>query len=116
MIAAALLTSCLGSRGEGTADTANVPNKPASLESKSWGGVECADLAIPFDYAATTSDAFLLKLSRLRALKPSELIGVLLVNTGAPRRSLAQNAACYFSRDIIDRFEIVAWDPCGTDE
>jgi len=99
--------------------TTTLPYEPTPLEWKSCEGVECADLTVPFDYFTQPSGTFTLRLSRQRALKSSERIGVLLVNPGgpgAPGRSLAQNAAYYFSRDIIDRFDIVAWDPRGTGE
>lgn len=122
-----LLASC-GSDSppaDTTADTTSgspittLPYEAQSLEWKSCDGVECADLTVPFDYYTQPSGTFTLKLSRQRALKSDERIGVLLVNPGgpgAPGRSLAQNAAYYFSREIIDRFDIVAWDPRGTGE
>lgn len=102
-----------------TAPTSTLPYAPKPLEWKSCNGVECAELTVPFDYFTQPSGTFTLKLSRQRALKSSERIGVLLVNPGgpgAPGSSLAQNAAYYFSRDIIDHFDIVAWDPRGTGE
>ncbi len=98
---------------------ATLPYEPTPLEWKSCNGVECAELVVPYDYFSQPSATFTLKLSRQRALKSSERIGVLLVNPGgpgAPGSSLAQNAAYYFSREIIDRFDIVAWDPRGTGE
>ena len=33
---------------------------------------------------------------------------------GAPGTSLAQNAAYYFSKDLMTHFDIVGWDPRGT--
>jgi pimeloyl-ACP methyl ester carboxylesterase len=97
--------------------TTTLPYEARPLEWKSCDGVECAELEVPFDYFAQPTGTFTLQLSRQRALKSSERIGVLLVNPGgpgAPGRSLAKNAAYYFSRDVIDRFDIVAWDPRGT--
>jgi pimeloyl-ACP methyl ester carboxylesterase len=101
----------------GVAPTTTLPYETQPLEWKSCDGVECAEIEVPFDYFTQPTGTFTLQLSRQRALKSSERIGVLLVNPGgpgAPGRSLAQNAAYYFSRDIIDRFDIVAWDPRGT--
>ena len=103
----------------GGSPTTTLPYEPRPLEWKSCDGVECAELVVPYDYFTQPSGTFTLKLSRQPALKSSERIGVLLVNPGgpgAPGSSLAQNAAYYFSRDIIDRFDIVAWDPRGTGE
>jgi pimeloyl-ACP methyl ester carboxylesterase len=128
LVAAVLISASCGD-GSQTVDTSAVadtvapttilPYVPTPLEWKSCNGVECADLTVPFDYFTQPSGTFTLKLSRQRALKSTERIGVLLVNPGgpgAPGRSLAQNAAYYFSRDVIDRFDIVAWDPRGTGE
>ncbi len=101
------------------APTSTLPYEPTPLEWKSCNGVECAELVVPYDYFTQPSGTFTLKISRQRALKSSERIGVLLVNPGgpgAPGSSLAQNAAYYFSREVIDRFDIVAWDPRGTGE
>lgn len=103
----------------GGTPTTVLPYEATPVEWKSCDGVECAELTVPFDYFTQPSGTFTLKLSRQRALKSDQRIGVLLVNPGgpgAPGRSLAQNAAYYFSRDIIDRFDIVAWDPRGTGE
>lgn len=129
-IVAALLAAC-GSNQASTSSTdtaaptdtaaatttSTLPFEPTPLEWKSCNGVECADLEVPFDYFTQPSATFTLHLSRQRALKPDQRIGVLLVNPGgpgAPGSSLAQNAAYYFSRDILDHFDIVAWDPRGT--
>ncbi len=99
--------------------TSTLPFQPKPLEWKSCNGVECAELAVPYDYFTQPTGTFTLKLSRQRALKTDQRIGVLLVNPGgpgAPGSSLAQNAAYYFSRDVIDHFDIIAWDPRGTGE
>jgi len=112
---AALLASSCGSSPRTTPD----PVVVNSLEWTSCSGVECAELDVPFDYNDPSLGTFTLKVSRQRALKADQRVGVLIVNPGGPGGpgvSLAQNAAFYFSRDIIDRFDIVAWDPRGTGE
>jgi pimeloyl-ACP methyl ester carboxylesterase len=104
---------------ESATSRSSLPFEPKPLEWKGCNGVECAELEVPRDYFAQTSATFTLKLERQRALKPEERIGVLLVNPGGPGvpgSSLAQNAAYYFSRDVLDHFDIVAWDPRGTGE
>ena len=128
-VATALLAACGGNSTTTTSNsvaatdapepttTSTLPFTPKPLEWKSCNGVECASLEVPFDYFEQPSATFTLHLSRQRALKPDQRIGVLLVNPGgpgAPGSSLAQNAAYYFSRDILDHFDIVAWDPRGT--
>jgi pimeloyl-ACP methyl ester carboxylesterase len=96
---------------DGTAPTG------ASLEWKKCGDVECAELRVPRDHDDPSSSEVTLPLSRLRAGDDDKRVGVLLVNPGgpgAPGTSLPLNAAYYLSREIIDSFDIVSWDPRGT--
>lgn len=114
-LAALLVVASCGSGRDKAPESAGA----TPLEWTSCNGVECATLDVPFDYTDPSRGTFTLKVSRQRALKPSERIGVLIVNPGGPGGpgvSLAQNAAFYFSRDVIDHFDIVAWDPRGTGE
>ena len=88
-----------------------------SPEWKKCGDIECASISVPFDYASPELGSFTLPLTRLRALDDDLRQGVLLVNPGgpgAPGTSLAQNAAYYFSKDLMTHFDIVGWDPRGT--
>ena len=88
-----------------------------SPEWKKCGDIECTTISVPFDYASPELGSFTLPLTRLRALDDDLRQGVLLVNPGgpgAPGTSLAQNAAYYFSKDLMTQFDIVGWDPRGT--
>ena len=88
-----------------------------SPEWKKCGDIECASISVPFNYASPELGSFTLPLTRLRALDDDLRQGVLLVNPGgpgAPGTSLAQNAAYYFSKDLMTHFDIVGWDPRGT--
>ena len=112
-LCAVLLAASCGS----SQPTTSEPTTTTALDWTSCNGVECADLEVPFDYDDPSLGTFTLKVSRQRALKADQRVGVLIVNPGGPGGpgvSLAQNAAFYFSRDIIERFDIVAWDPRGT--
>ena len=86
-------------------------------EWKKCGDIECTTISVPYDYASPELGSFTLPLTRLRALDDDLRKGVLLVNPGgpgAPGTSLAQNAAYYFSKDLMTHFDIVGWDPRGT--
>jgi len=86
-------------------------------EWKKCGDIECTTISVPYDYASPELGSFTLPLTRLRALDDDLRQGVLLVNPGgpgAPGTSLAQNAAYYFSKDLMTHFDIVGWDPRGT--
>ncbi|MEY3588422.1 MAG: hypothetical protein RJA47_1018 [Actinomycetota bacterium] len=82
-------------------------------------GDECGTIKVPFDYSDPSIGEFTLHLRRHPAQEPSERIGSLLVNPGGPGFGgifLAEQAGSYFSSDLTDRFDIVAWDPRGTGE
>ena len=78
---------------------------------------QVGDLTVPLDYADPSKGTINLFVARHLAAKPSERIGTLLVNPGGPGFGgslLATNPSGYFSPDLIDRFDIVGWDPRGT--
>lgn len=97
--------------------SSSAPSPTPSVEWKKCGDIECAEIRVPLDYDDPSAGEATLPLSLLRAANNESRIGVLLVNPGgpgAPGTSLAQNAAYYFSRDLLDSFDIVGWDPRGT--
>jgi pimeloyl-ACP methyl ester carboxylesterase len=83
------------------------------------GNAECALLAVPLDHDDPDVGTIDLALVRRRAKVPDERIGVLLYNPGGPAASgtnLMLNEWVWtdiFSRDLIERFDIVSWDPRG---
>lgn len=83
----------------------------------STADADCAIIQVPFDHDRPELGTFDLPVSRHRARDPKERIGVLFVNPGGPGGSglwLAQDADAYFSSEIVDRFDIIGWDPRGT--
>jgi pimeloyl-ACP methyl ester carboxylesterase len=79
--------------------------------------LECTTLTVPLDYSVAGNDSIDLPVKRHLARKPAQRIGSLLVNPGGPGfggTSLADAAESIFSPDILDRFDIVGWDPRGT--
>ena len=98
------------------ATTSTVLENPPP-EWKKCGDIECTTITVPFDYSSPELGTFQIPLTRQRALDDDLRQGVLLVNPGgpgAPGTSLAQNAAYYFSKDLMTHFDIVGWDPRGT--
>jgi pimeloyl-ACP methyl ester carboxylesterase len=80
-------------------------------------GLECTTLPVPLDPAEPAKGTVALYLKRRPAGQPTERIGSLLVNPGGPGvpgTLLVDNAAAAFSPDLLDHFDIVAWDPRGT--
>ena len=81
--------------------------------------VECGNIEVPFDYSDPEKGSFVLYIKKRNAANQADRIGSMLVNPGGPGfggSSLADDAQYYFSQDLIDRFDIIAWDPRGTGE
>jgi pimeloyl-ACP methyl ester carboxylesterase len=80
-------------------------------------GVETGSITVPMDYADPSKGTFSLHVARHLARRPSERIGSLLVNPGGPGfagSNFAVSAAQIYDQSLLDRFDIVAWDPRGT--
>ena len=81
------------------------------------GGVEEGSLEVPLDYADPEGATLELYVARHRALDPGRRIGTLLVNPGGPGfggSDLAWAAEQIYGQELLDRFDIVGWDPRGT--
>ena len=81
------------------------------------GKSECGELAVPFDYDNPTVGSFTLFLTRLPATDSVKKIGSMLVNPGGPGfggSGVARDAEYYFSSELIERFDVIGWDPRGT--
>jgi hypothetical protein len=92
-------------------------NWKACDDSGSTTTVQCSTLQVPFDYNNPSAGTFTLYVKLLPAANPTLRIGSMMVNPGGPGfggSSLADDASYYFSTDITDHFDIIAWDPRGT--
>jgi pimeloyl-ACP methyl ester carboxylesterase len=79
-------------------------------------GFQCAQLVVPFDYAEPDGPRFTLPVVKLPAADPSQRIGTLVINPGGPGASGVQYALAArleFPAAILDRFDIVGFDPRG---
>lgn len=79
--------------------------------------LDCADFKVPYDYTGRTKGEFTLKLVRHSAADRAQRIGSMLVNPGGPGFGgtfIAENADSYLSQDLLDRFDVIGWDPRGT--
>jgi len=77
---------------------------------------DCAELLVPIDYADLTVGSFEIALLRYKAQDPKNRIGSLVINPGGPGSSgvdYAYNAEYYFDPDVLDRYDIVGFDPRG---
>ena len=118
-----LVTAVACSDGVSTETASNQQRVAAVREwssSLEWedcaGGLECTTFEVPYDYENPSIGTFRLPVTRRLANNLSERIGTLLINPGGPGAAALDYVAYadqVFSNSIVDRFDIVAWDPRG---
>jgi pimeloyl-ACP methyl ester carboxylesterase len=82
-------------------------------------GIDSGSLEVPLDWSDPSGDTITLFMMRHRALDDSRRIGTLLVNPGGPGAAgsvFAEYADGIYTQDLLDRFDIIGWDPRGTGE
>jgi pimeloyl-ACP methyl ester carboxylesterase len=102
--------------GDGSAPTSEFSPAPL-VWSDCARRLQCARLQVPLDYDDPSKGTISLNIERRPAGTPSQRIGSLLVNPGGPGVGgtiLAEQADAAFSPNLLNRFDIVAWDPRGT--
>jgi pimeloyl-ACP methyl ester carboxylesterase len=107
-----------------TAYTQSQPDYPKTLsgyyaQEINWKSCnqdfQCATLAVPIDYKKLSTGTFEIALLKYEA-RTSKKIGSLIVNPGGPGGSgvdYAYAAEYIFSPTILDRYDIVGFDPRG---
>ena len=87
------------------------------LAWKSCGkGLQCTTFKVPMDYEAIDKNTFTLSVIRHLATDKKKRIGTLFVNPGGPGGSAydyAQAATQIVSNKIVQRFDILGFDPRG---
>ena len=111
------LTSCSGDDddSDNSSSTTQAGSAESALEWRECGDdVECGGLVVPLDHENPDGETITLALERRKA--SGDRIGALLANPGGPGASgmsMVDDAPSFFSDDILDHFDIVAWDPRG---
>jgi len=109
LLAVVLVSGLLVSCG-----TSTFTDRTGSLVWHRCGGIECTTLSVPLDWSRPAAGRITLSLARRPA--DGHRTGVLLTNPGGPGGSgiqLVQQAGDAFDSAILDRFDIVSWDPRG---
>ncbi|HEV3227372.1 MAG TPA: alpha/beta hydrolase [Acidimicrobiales bacterium] len=89
---------------------------PSPVQWANCGGrLKCATVKVPLDYANPSGPRIDVAINESPARKPSERIGVLLVNPGGPGGSGLDFVASGLdvSATILDRFDVIGFDPRG---
>lgn len=101
-----------------TVETPPVDEPDSRIEWQEIGEqLEQAVLEVPVDYDEPDGQQFQLILVRRLANDQADKIGSLLINPGGPGAGGAEFAAgaeFIFDEQLLDRFDIVGWDPRGT--
>ena len=88
---------------------------------KELAGVECSTITVPRDWSnPQAAQTFTLPVGRIKATGTArERIGVLVYNTGGPGAPAVEYLPAIqgnLPEDIQRRFDLVAWNPRGTDD
>lgn len=79
--------------------------------------LKCGYVDVPVDYTDLASPETSLYIVRHAATDPGKRIGSLLVNPGGPGFGgsyLAKSAPRVYAAALVERFDIIGWDPRGT--
>ena len=113
-----ILTGCASTKLEPLTTLSQYQEQKLNWDS-CYQNYECAYLQVPIDYADLESGSFSLSLLRFKARDQARRIGSLVVNPGGPGSSgvnYAYNAEYIVSPEILERFDIVGFDPRGVGE
>jgi pimeloyl-ACP methyl ester carboxylesterase len=113
-----LLTSCAASEPEPLSSLSQYQAQELKWRD-CYGNYQCSSLLVPIDYADLSVGAFSLALLRYQAQDQDRRIGSLVVNPGGPGSSgvdYAYSAEYIVSPEILERFDIVGFDPRGVGE
>lgn len=113
-----LLTSCGAAESDPLSSLTEYQGQELDWRA-CYGNYQCSNLLVPINYQDLSVGALSLALLRYQALDQDRRIGSLVVNPGGPGASgldYAYNAENIVSPAILERFDIVGFDPRGVGE
>ena len=98
----------------GDPSTTEPPETTIDFGTCDVGFGECGTVTVPLDYSEPEGQTIYIEVARVPAANPAERIGVLLTNPGGPGASGVEFALAQpFPQEVLDRFDIIGWDPRG---
>lgn len=94
---------------------------PLPVQPVQWvpcGDLQCGSVTVPLDYDRPDGATLQIAVARHPAEVPSERIGSLVINPGGPGASGIDdlpNELSELTPELLDRFDIVSFDPRGVD-
>lgn len=93
--------------------------KPAWFDCSEVVGprADCGTVELPLDYDAPKGATTEVALLRIRVADPSKKVGTLFLNPGGPGGSgvsIAAAATSFLSKSLLEKFDVVGFDPRGT--
>jgi pimeloyl-ACP methyl ester carboxylesterase len=120
LAAAAVLVTSAGAAYTGSAAFGSVRSGIAWTSCKGLGKkFECARVAVPLDWSRPDGKNIELAVMRHLASRPDKRIGSMFLNPGGPGQSgvdLVRNSSDDFDQWGGGRFDLVGWDPRGTND
>lgn len=116
---AAAAVACDGGSGLRDVSDGGAPSPSAPSGALGWTGcgrTECATLVVPIDHDVPDGPTIDLAVLRVLARRPAQRIGSLVLNPGGPGGSgvdMARFARDWLPEELLDRFDIVGFDPRG---
>ena len=110
----AVVTCVFASCGSSPRAESRAATRTGALQWHDCGVVQCASLSVPLDWKRPDGPKIQLSLARRPA--NGRRTGVLLANPGGPGGSgieLVQQSGAFVNSSVLDRFDIVSWDPRG---
>ncbi|MEV4415663.1 alpha/beta hydrolase [Catellatospora sp. NPDC049609] len=121
--AGAAAAACLLAVSACTQHAAPVVRRAAAIEWKPCDGLAeqfaCARVQVPLDWSQPGGEQIELSVIRRAASRPDQRIGSMFANPGGPAQSgvaLVRDGGDDFDRWGAGRFDIVGWDPRGTND
>jgi pimeloyl-ACP methyl ester carboxylesterase len=123
LVSAACVSATSGTQEAGAAPAGTAPAppgiawRPCAPPNDQDPALQCATLSVPLDWSRPDGPRIDLAVNRHLASRPQERIGSMLVNPGGPGQSgveLVEGGGSDFDEWGGGRFDVVGWDPRGT--